>query len=257
GGSLAFRPKPDQRVVPTVRATSSALRALKYFGGEPNDKNACAEYIKKAWDEKTGTFSDLGRGGPGEVAPTAVGLMAVVELKLALEPYAEPASKYLSEHAKTFEEIRIAVAGFEAINKKSSRNDEWLATVQKMKNPDGTYGKGDGQARDTGGAVVATLRMGAKLDDKEKAAVLKTLNEGQRDDGGFGKADTKTSDLETSYRVMRAYWMLKARPDAGKLTGFIAKCRNEDGGYGAAPGQSSTVSDTYFAGIILHWLAEK
>src|SRR5262245_41965626 len=101
GGFTAFRPKPDQRVVPTVRATSSALRALKYFGGEPNDKNACAEYIKKAWDEKSGTFSDLGRGGPGEVAPTAVGLMAVVELKLPLDSYVEPASKYLSEHAKT------------------------------------------------------------------------------------------------------------------------------------------------------------
>jgi hypothetical protein len=56
---------------------------------------------------------------------------------------------------------------------------------------------------------------------------------------------------------MRTFMMLKEKPDEAKLRAFIAKCRNADGGYGVAPGQSSTVSGTYFAGIVLHWLDQK
>ena len=44
--------------------------------------------------------------------------------------------------------------------------------------------------------------------------------------------------------------------NSATLQSFIAKCRNEDGGYGGAPGQASSASGTYYAGIILQWLAE-
>jgi hypothetical protein len=50
--------------------------------------------------------------------------------------------------------------------------------------------------------------------------------------------------------------MLKAKPDIAACQGFIAKCRNQDGSYGTQPGQPGTVSGTYYAGIILHWLEE-
>ena len=74
-------------------------------------------------------------------------------------------------------------------------------------------------------------------------------------DGGFARADSSGSDLETSYRVMRTYHMLKAKPArAGDFRAFVAKCRNADGGYGPQPGKPSHVGATYNAGIILHWL---
>jgi hypothetical protein len=64
--------------------------------------------------------------------------------------------------------------------------------------------------------------------------------------------------LESSYRIMRCFMMLKEKPaDVDAFKGFIAKCRNRDGGYGVAPGQPSSVGATYFASIILHWLDEK
>ena len=50
---------------------------------------------------------------------------------------------------------------------------------------------------------------------------------------------------------------MKATPDAERVRKFIASCRNDDGGYGVTPGQPSTVSGTYYAAIILHWLDEK
>ena len=57
---------------------------------------------------------------------------------------------------------------------------------------------------------------------------------------------------------MRCFVMLKARPDRVEdVRAFVAKCRNDDGGYGIAPGQPSSVSSTYFASIITHWLKEK
>ena len=99
---------------------------------------------------------------------------------------------------------------------------------------------------------MAVLRLGGKINRD----TIKTVKAGQRTDGGFGKEDAKESDLETSYRVMRFFWMLKEKPNADALRGFIAKCRNADGGYGMAPGQPSNVGGTYFASVILHWLDE-
>ena len=119
-----------------------------------------------------------------------------------------------------------------------------------------TAGKGDGAARETGSVVVALLRLGGKVENQD--AVLKALRAGQRSDGGFGKEGAKESDLESSYRILRCFHMLKSKPEApDKLRAFVATCRNRDGGYGAAPGQPSTVAGTYFASIVLHWLDEK
>jgi hypothetical protein len=240
---------------PGLRSTSGAVRALKYFGGELPNREGCAKFVESTFDTTSGGFADT-PGGKVDVATTAVGLMAVTELKLPQERYTQPAVKYLLDNAKSFEEIRIAAAGLEAVEKRPPQTNAWLEQVAKMRNADGTYGKGDGLARDTGSAVVVVLRLGGKVEQPEN--VLKALKAGQRPDGGFGKADASGSDLETTYRVMRAFHMLKEKPaDVARLQAFIAKCRNSDGGYGVAPGQPSGVSPTYNAAIILHWLDEQ
>jgi len=255
GGFLPSAPSSGKRDAPSLRATSSALRALKYFGGEPKDKKTCAAFVESCFDKASGGFADQ-PGGKPDVATTAIGFMAAAELKLPADPYAAGVVKFLTENAKTFEEIRIAAAGLEALGKRPAQADAWLEQVAKMRNADGTFGKGDGLARDTGSAAVVVLRLGGKLEQKDQ--VLKTLKAGQRGDGGFGKEGAQGSDLETSYRVMRAFMMLKEKPaEVEKLRAFVAKCRNDDGGYGVSPGQPSTVSGTYFASIILHWLMEK
>ena len=87
---------------------------------------------------------------------------------------------------------------------------------------------------------------------------MKTLRAGQRKDGGFGKAESAGSDLETNYRIMRCFHMLKAQPgDVEGLRSFVAKCRNEDGGYAVTPGGTSSLSGTYYSTIIRHWLDKK
>jgi hypothetical protein len=81
------------------------------------------------------------------------------------------------------------------------------------------------------------------------------LRAGQRADGGFGKDDSG-SDLETTYRAMRAFAMLKCRPPhPDRVAVFVASCRNADHGYGLRPGLPSQMASTYFASAVLRWLA--
>src|SRR5262249_22112852 len=156
--------------------------------------------------------------------------------------------------AKTFEEIRLAAAGLEAIGKSAPSTDAWLKIIAAMQNADGSFGKDKGAARDTGSAVAAILRLGGKIEHPDR--VIEVMKHGQRaDDGGFGKADADASDLETCYRITRSLHMLKQKPrNSVRLRAFIAQCRNPDGGYGVVPGQPSSTGGTYFAAILLHWL---
>jgi prenyltransferase beta subunit len=239
----------------TLRGTSACLRAIKYFGGKPTHVEQCKKFVLSYLDEKSGGFANTPGGKPDPIV-TAVGLMALVELKIPTQKYENRAIAYMADHAKALEQVRMAAAGLEAIGKRSMKNRDWLGRLKRMQNADGTFGKGKGLARDTGGMVACVLRLGGQV--KDSAAIRKALDAEQRADGGFGRADARTSDLETSYRVMRTYHMLKGKPkQADELRKFVAKCRNTDGGYGVAPGQPSSAGGTYFAGIILHWLDSK
>src|SRR5262245_34197690 len=61
----------------SLRPTSSALRALKYFGGQPKDREASKRFVAGCFDKATGGFADT-PGGKPDVTSTAVGLMALV-----------------------------------------------------------------------------------------------------------------------------------------------------------------------------------
>jgi prenyltransferase beta subunit len=251
-GGFRADPRAPQSDLP---ATTTAFRALKYFGASPRDQAGCAAFVAKCFDKDSGGFAAR-PGGKAAYRPTAVGIMAIVDMKMSTGPYADAVVKYLDENSKTFEEIRLTAASFESLAKRPPHADIWLEEITKLRNPDGTYGKDGNVARDTGGAVCAVLRLGGKVEHPD--AVLRALKAGQRKDGGFGKAGVEGSDLESCYRIARAFHMLKAKPErVDRLRDFIARCRNDDGGYGVAPGQPSNVGGCYFAGIILHWLDEK
>src|SRR5262249_11639285 len=209
GGFLPARPDPksNRPALPTLRATSAAIRALKYFGGEVPDREGCTRFVAACLDNASGGYADTPGGRKVDVFATAIGLMAAVELKLPAETHQKPAAKYLAENAKTFEDIRIAVAGFEALKEPCPRGRGWLAQLNKLWTADGAGGKGDGVARETASVAVAVLRLGGEL--KNRKQVLKAIKEGQRPNGGYGKEGADVSDLETTYRVMRAFAMLK------------------------------------------------
>lgn len=239
----------------TLRATSAAIRALKYFKGELRDRDKVAAFVSGCFDEKTGGYGDLPGAAP-DVSLTTIGILAAVELKLPADPYLNKAVKYLTAKATDFEEIRVAAAGLEAARQfPEEAIARWVKQVQAMANPDGSYGKPVGDARLTGSAVAMIVRTGGTITEEPLQKTVMVLQAGQRDDGGFGKADTVSSDLETTYRVARAFHLIRKKPkDLAKMKEFIARCRNADGGYGVAPGQPSSIPSTYFASIIIHWM---
>lgn len=251
--SGGFLPAADQSA-PSLRSTSAAVRALKYFGGPLEDTKSAQEFLRQCFRGQLGGFVDRPQPKTApDVATTAIGLMAAVELKAPVQEYQDAVVNYLDERAREFADIRIAAAALEAIRQPSKQADAWLKQLAGMRNPDGTYGKGDDRARETGSVIVTVLRLGGKIDQRDK--VVETLRAGQRNDGGFGKGGTTNSDLESAYRIMRAFVTLKEKPkDVEALRKFIARCRNRDGGYAVEPGRPSSVSGTYYAGIILHWL---
>jgi prenyltransferase beta subunit len=257
GGFIGAPPdsKADAKPKSSLRATSAAVRAIKYFGGEVPNPGKAAAFVMSCYDRETGGFADQPKGTP-DVMLTAIGMMAAAELYPdRFDPV--PCNRFLANNAKSFEERRLAVAGMEAGKTFVPVIKDWFAEIRNTANPDGTYGKGDAQARETGGVIAMFLRAGEKLPDVQRKAVVAALQAGQRSDGGFGKPGDKGSDGETTYRVMRAFHLLKEKPkDTEGVRQFFAKCRNADGGYGVAPGQPSIVSGTYYAAAVGRWLGE-
>lgn len=234
----------------SLRATSAAIRALQYFGKEIPNKSACSRFVLSCLDKRSGAFADRPGMQPDPVS-TAVGLMAVVELQISQELLIDPSLKFLEENSRSFEEIRLSAGAFEAMGKKPHNRKEWLDLIYRLANKEGTFGDQEDRARDTGSAAVAILRLGGELVNKN--AILRVLQAGQRQSGGFGKPGMEP-DTETTYRVTRAFHMLQEKPKRlADLKQFIARCQNADGGYGTQPGQPSSVAATYHASIILHW----
>ena len=280
----------DAKSAANLPATLAAERVFKYFGGELPNKEPCAKFVESCFDKESGGFAPAPGGNP-DVRTTALGIMAAVELKALTPPMAAAAVMYFPHKTKNFDDVRLVAAAYEALGpERGLLGIPYHAIGLELEcdgytpkaNANGTYGEGGNLARDTAGGVVTFLRLEAtknrltadKLEEitkllqaardnpkknplhpETKETILKTLRTGQRPDGGWGK-DGEGSDLETTYRVMRAFWMLKAKPDIAACQAFIAKCRNADGSYSPQPNQAGNVSATYFAAIVSHWLAE-
>lgn len=251
-------PNIDAKPVPSLRATNGAVRALKYLGfpmlkGERAKHGA---FVLKCYDPKTGGFAEM--GGKPDVAITAIGVMAAMELQVPKEKFAK-AMDYLKENAKTFEEVRIAAAAVEAWGVKECPFDVegWQKVASKYAQDNKDEPK-DGGARGAGSMVAMMLRLGYSFSPAAVTETRDRLRAGQRDDGGWGKKGEKASDIETTYRVMRALMLLKEKPkDTKKLRAFIETHRNaDDGGFAIKPGAKSSMSGAYYCVIVSKWLDE-
>ena len=246
-------PNTDAAPRPSLRATNGAVRALKYRGFPllKGEREKHAKFVLSCYDPKTGAFAEP--GGKPDVAMTSIGVMAAIELGIPKEKFAK-AMGYLKENAKTFEEVRIGAAAVEAWGVKDCpfKLDEWFKIAGDSERP---FDNAKDHARDTASVAATWLRLGKALPVPSRSWDI--LKAGQRDDGGWGKKGEKSSDIESTYRVMRALMLLKEKPkDAKKLRAFLDSHRNEDGGYATKPGDKSTMSGVYYATIIGKWLDE-
>ena len=268
GGFYHAPPKADAKPQPSLRATNGAVRALKYLGFPllKAEREVHAKFVLSCYDPKTGAFAEP--GGKPDVTITAIGVMVAAELEIPHDEYAK-AMDYLKANAKTFEEVRIGAAAVEAWGVKVGASGAVEAPFNLVPWVDITKEFGsqvdkelakrirdrevhlkDGGARDSASYVAAFLRLKGVAVGHES-----DINMGQRGDGGWGKKGEKASDIESTYRVMRALMMLKARPkDVKKLREFIESHRNADNGFSTKPGDASSMSGAYYCAIVSKWL---
>jgi prenyltransferase beta subunit len=253
----AFKVTPDGK--PSLRACNGAAKAIKVLGGELADKDKVSKFVLGCYDEKAGTFADPGT--KADVASTAIGVIVACELGIPKDKF-KGAMDYLGKNAKEFEDVRIAAAAVEAWGVKDCPFEldtfvkaglgKFREAVLSVK---GRFlGNEAKLARDFGGSIAMLKRISSP------AAILdadQIIQRGQLADGGWGKSDAKVSDIETTYRVMRALMLLKAPPkDEKKLREFLAAHRNKDGGSATEPGKASSMSGVYYNAIITKWLDE-
>lgn len=226
----------------------AATRGIHHFGGEVAHRRRVAQFVMGHYDAASGSFHEADT--PADVRTTAMGLMTLAEVKAPLTEQGPTIVRYLEQNAKGVPDIYIAEAALDAAGLRPADPKPWLAAFDATHNPDGSYGK---NVSDTARAVCTYLRLKQPLPDR--AGAVRALRAAQNADGGFA-ASGSTSDLTTCYPVMRAFSMLKEKPDLARVRGFVEKCRNADGGYGVTPGAPSSVSGTYYAGIIQHWAGD-
>ncbi len=247
-GAYAVNPPKDgEKLKPSLRACNGAVNAIKIFGGEITDKDKLTKFVMGCYDEKTGAFAE-----PGEkptVAMTAVGVLAATALEIDRKKYTK-AMAYLKENAKTFEDYRIGAAAIEAFGVKESglSATDWMNSVPRI---DAEEIK---TARGMASALALRMRLGLEVEATPKMGAKILMRNGQETDGGWGPPKSKASDLETTYRVMRALVLIQEAPrDVEKLNKFVASCRRQDGGYGVDAEAPSSMSGVYYAAKVGEW----
>jgi prenyltransferase beta subunit len=254
GGFLPAPLNKNNKAQPSLRATSAAVRALHYLGAEVPRADRHRQFILRCYDAHSGGFTEP--GGSPNVTFTSIGIMAAVALQVPQQSYAA-AWDYLRQHARSFEEIRIAAAAVEAAGIHNSRLDvrDWIAQATQVADSSLQLDARDGGARELGSAAALVLRLGGHPTKEQRVRWSRFLLDGQRTDGGWGLKGSEHSDLETTYRVLRALVHLNTPPrDVAMLNRFLAAHRSAQGGYAVTRKQPPSMSGTYYAAVILSWL---
>lgn len=245
----------------SLSTTSASLRVLNYLKTKPEQLSKTKAYCWACFDRNNGVFRDRPDGKPS-YRSTAVGVMAIVALKERFSDQERERVLKSLLHSEQPEEIRLGAAALEALlidKQLSSIPPVWLEKLNSVFNPhlrtDGSYGQGHEQARNTAGYVAAYLRLGYPHTSKD--GLLKLLQVSQLESGGWSNEKGEL-DLEATYRVMRCLYLMQCRDIKvlDRCEKLISGLKQADGGY-ALPGQlTSSVSATYFALSIQHWLQE-
>jgi hypothetical protein len=234
---------------PSLRATNGAVKALKALDQKVTNIETIQKFVLGCYDAKTGAFAEP--GGKPDATITSIGIIVACEVGIDKKEFPK-AMEYLLANAKTFEEVRIGAAAVEAWGRDGLKLEGITAIAEKEFNS-----KIETLSKDTpffAASIVTAKRLRA-VDPATDRVAASGLVFGQHKDGGWSKIDEKASNIESTYRVMRAFKMLEAKPlDIPQLRKFLASHHNKDGGSATKSGDLSTISGTYYMVIVSKWL---
>lgn len=231
----------------SLQPTLSALKAFQFFGTQPPKPDAIFSYIENLHDAATGGFTDIA-SGKATVFSTALGLLILYNIHAleAFHKYLPSALKFMTDNAAIREEHFMLIGLIDECNIPVVPSVS-IAFFRSMEMDDGTFGT---SVLNNAIASGALLRAGEKLEDEQ--AVTALLLSGQRPDGGFGDKP-ETSDLWTSYCVMRALDLLKCSPKVIPLYKWIMKMYAAQGGFSTDQSEPSA-NVSYQALSVLNWI---
>ena len=136
-----FKADSTDKNGPSLRSTTSAVRGAPSFRRSSRQPAGMSTICRRLprWPNRRLRGRTQGQNRRGL---DSIGLMAIKALGMPAGKYGPGANKYLTEQVVSFEDIRIAAAGLESIDAKSSKNQAWLDMVLKMRGSDGTFGAG-------------------------------------------------------------------------------------------------------------------
>ena len=114
----------------TLGATNTGLRVLDYVGGSLLDEPGCIRFVTSC-KVPGGGFAQR-PGGKPDVVTTALGLMAAGELKIDDKAMIDAAVAYFRANTKAFEEVRMSIAGLEAVGARSPDFPRWAEQLEAM-----------------------------------------------------------------------------------------------------------------------------
>jgi len=115
----------------TLGATNTGLRVLDYVGGSLLDEPGCIRFVTSC-KVPGGGFAQR-PGGKPDVVTTALGLMAAGELKIDDKAMIDAAVAYFRANTKAFEEVRMSIAGLEAVGARSPDFPRWAEQLEAMR----------------------------------------------------------------------------------------------------------------------------
>ncbi len=128
GGFAASPGQPS-----TLGATNTGLRVLDYVGGSLLDEPGCIRFVNSC-KVPGGGFSQR-PGGKPDVVTTALGLMAAAEVKVADKALIDAAVAYFRANTKAIEEVRMSIAGLEAVGARSPDFPRWAEQLEALRTP--------------------------------------------------------------------------------------------------------------------------
>jgi prenyltransferase beta subunit/ankyrin repeat protein len=235
----------------SLLSTLSAIKALRLLDAAPDDPYATLDYVNRCFDEASSGFSDRPGGEPTALS-TAVALIALCDIGAwkTFKKRTEPSMRFMTETSRSPLDHFITIAAYDEGKIPAPAPASAVAFFRNQRQEDGTFGL---SASVNAMACGALLRAGETLKDTE--LLVERLLGAQRTDGGFSDDDS-SSDLMTTYFIMRTLNLLNTSPDIDKLKDFITPMQVEGGGYRMNHGVTAAVGPTYQAISILRYMAK-
>jgi len=238
---------------PSLRACNGAVKILRTRRAEIPQRRELIQFVRGCYDGLAGHFQEPGQ--KPTVAINAIGLMLIRELDLPREEFAG-ALRYLAKEATTWEDIRIAAAAVEAwgVREAEYPREAW----EKLAQAEAATAKPQ-DARFQGGYLALQLRLEWLRPRDVPTARITQILESQLPDGGWGPPGQTTSDLETTYRVLRGLHYAGAQGPAtqkayARTQELLRRLQTREGLYPNRAGTPANLSGTYYAVMIQSWI---